>query len=139
MERVVAAGFSGGSSASPRALLAVDCAGALLSAVLLGVVLMRLERVFGMPADALVVLAAIPVVFAVYDAVALAAARGDAHRWLLPIGLANLGYCLVSVVYVLAHAERLRVAGWVYFVLELVVVVSLAGLQLRVWWRRSGR
>ncbi|MEM6633615.1 MAG: hypothetical protein AAF694_28335 [Bacteroidota bacterium] len=52
---------------SPKKLLIIDGLGALLSAFLLGVVLVRFESQVGMPRNSLYVLAAFPCIFAIYD------------------------------------------------------------------------
>ncbi|MEN8696651.1 MAG: hypothetical protein ABF317_05040 [Bacteroidia bacterium] len=53
----------------PKQLFLVDALGAALSAVLLGVVLVNYEPIFGIPSDSLSLLAAVPYFFAVYDVV----------------------------------------------------------------------
>ena len=53
----------------PKQLFLVDALGAALSAVLLGVVLVNYEPIFGIPSDSLSLLAAVPYFIAVYDVV----------------------------------------------------------------------
>ena len=53
--------------ANPQKIFVLDGFGAILSAILLGVVLVRLESVFGIPRQTLYLLVALPCVFAVYD------------------------------------------------------------------------
>ena len=65
----------------PKVLFLVDGLGALLSAFLLGFVLVRLERVFGIPPDALYLLATVPCLFALYDFYCLRSIN-DAGRYL---------------------------------------------------------
>jgi hypothetical protein len=114
----------------PRTLFIADAAGAALSIVMLGVVLRSVLPLTGMPTDALAVLAALPAAFLAYDVFCLASARADAPRALKPIAAMNAGYCLVSGAYLADHAEQLTAIGWVYFVLEIAIVATLAVVQL---------
>lgn len=51
----------------PKQLFLIDGLGAILSAILLGLVLVRFERIFGIPSSTLYFLAIIPIFFAIYD------------------------------------------------------------------------
>lgn len=115
----------------PQTLFIIDAAGAALSAFMLGVVLMRLESVFGMPSSALTVLAALPVGFLVFDLFCLATKRAEHARFLLYIGLFNLAYCCVSVGYIFRHIRDLTTLGWLYFIVEVLLVLGLAVVELR--------
>ena len=54
-------------TSTPKQLFILDGLGALLSAFLLGVVLVKLESVFGIPKNTLYFLAFLPCLFAIYD------------------------------------------------------------------------
>jgi len=114
----------------PRTLFFVDAAGAALSMVILGVVLRAVVPLTGMSPDALAVLAALPAAFLAYDLFCLATARADAPRALKPIAAMNAGYCVVRGAYLADHAQQLTAIGWVYFVVEIAVVATLAAVQL---------
>lgn len=116
----------------PRTLLVIDGFGALLSAFLLGVVLVRFSSVFGMPINTLYLLAALPVGFAVYDFAVLGLRLRPLSPWLRGIALANWGYCVLSIILLFQHAADLASWGWAYFVGELIIVASLAGLEWQV-------
>lgn len=51
----------------PKKLFLIDGLGAILSVFLLGFVLVKLERVVGIPSKTLYFLATMPVFFAIYD------------------------------------------------------------------------
>ena len=51
----------------PKKLFLIDGLGAILSAFLLGYVLVKLERVFGIPSKTLYFLATLPMFFVIYD------------------------------------------------------------------------
>ncbi|MFN0247052.1 MAG: hypothetical protein ACKV2T_09090 [Kofleriaceae bacterium] len=115
----------------PRTLFAIDAVGAAVSALVLGLVLPRFESLVGMPPATLYLLAVVPVVFLLYDVGCLLTGRAERPAYLLPIALANLGYCVLSVGYLVRHREHLTPLGWTYFVIEIVVVVALATLEIR--------
>lgn len=115
----------------PRRLLALDAAGALLSAVLLGGVVARWEALFGMPRDTVLLLAALPVGFLLYDLACLGTGRADRPAALLPIAALNAGYCAFSVGMMVRHAGALTPLGWAWFGGEVAIVITLAAIQAR--------
>lgn len=121
----------------PKKLFLIDGFGALLSAFLLGFVLVRFESIFGMPAEALYILAALPCIFAVYDFSCYFLVKRNGPLFLRLIAIANLLYCCISIGFVLHHQSALTTLGWVYFLLELIIVISLSGIELRVAARWS--
>lgn len=114
----------------PRKLFLIDGLGALLSSLLLGVVLVKLEPVFGMPKNVLAILALLALLFAVYSLVVY---------WIFPtwwrpalrvIAVVNLLYCCVTLGLVYAYREVVTSWGVLYFVLEVLVI---AGLATKEW------
>lgn len=119
------------STIQTRTLFIVDAVGAAISALILGVVLMRFDHIFGMPREALIVLAAIPAAYLVYDLVCLATKRAQQARFMLIIALLNLGYCCISALFAFQNARSLTTVGWAYFVGEILLVFALAFTELR--------
>ena len=116
---------------NPKKLFLIDGSGALLSAFLLGVVLVRFEPVFGMPRETLYFLAFLPCIFAVYDVYCYLRITKNQGLFLKIIAVANLVYCVVSTGLVLQHYQRLTNLGLAYFVLEIIVVIVLAMVELK--------
>lgn len=117
---------------TPRSLFLIDGAGALFSAFMLGVVLVQLDPLFGMPVEALYILAAFPVGFALYDAICYWGIKGNPSFFLKGIALINIGYCGLSVAFLSQHYERLTTLGWLYFMGELLIVLFLSGVEWTV-------
>lgn len=117
----------------PRRLLLIDCVGAIVSAILLGVVLVRWADLVGMPVGSLYFLAVFPVLFAVYDMVCLLKVKGSFATCLKVIALLNFSYCVISISILCLHWKQLTWIGRCYFVVELVIVVVLG----RVQWTAS--
>ena len=113
----------------PRKLFLIDGAGALLSAFLLGVVLVKLEAVFGIPPSTLYVLAILPCLFAVYDVYCYQKKEENARLYLQGIALMNMSYCLLSLGFALYHFESITYFGWMYILGEIFIVMALASVE----------
>jgi len=116
---------------TPRQLFLFDGLGALLSAFLLGVVLVKWEHLIGMPRPTLYFLAFLPCLFAVYDFFCYFKINKGLAPYLKYIAYANLSYCLISLVLATQHYEQLTKLGWFYFISEIIIVVSLAIFELK--------
>ena len=117
---------------NPKQLLLIDGIGALVSAFMLGVVLVRFQASFGIPIDILYFLAALPCLFALFDFVSYATAKDRAAKALSIIAVANLVYCALSLSLAFYHMAELTALGWAYIVGEVVLVVALALYELNV-------
>lgn len=114
-----------------RNLFLLDGFGALLSAFLLGIVLVKLESYFGIPKTTLYVLAALPCLFAMYDFLCYFKLEKNLEKFLKPIAIANLMYCCLSIGLTLFHFKRVTYIGWIYIIGEVIIVVSIALIELR--------
>ena len=94
-----------------KKLFLIDGLGALLSAFLLGVILVRWEPVFGMPAKVLYPLAAIAGVFAIYSLSCHFFLTQNRGRFLKGIAVANLLYCCLTLTLVVYFYSQLTVLG----------------------------
>ena len=117
---------------NPKKLFLIDGAGALLSAFLLGVVLVRFESIFGIPSSTLYFLAALPVLFAAYDLYAYRTKNAKFAQLLKGIALINVMYCCLSIGFACYHTETITLFGWAYIIGEVLIVISLAILELRI-------
>ncbi len=116
---------------NPKTLFLIDSLGALLSAFLLGVVLVRFESVFGMPRKALYFLSSIACVFAVYSFSCFLRLSENWRPYLKIIAVANLLYCGLTLVLVVYLYQRLAILGLLYFIVELIIVSILAIFEWR--------
>lgn len=117
-------------TASVQKLLLVDGLGALLSALMLGLVLTTWERAFGMPSRTLVPLAVVAALFALYSLSGHFTNRGSAY--LLGIAVANTVYCGVTLALVVAFRDALTWLGLAYFVGEILLILGLVLAEIRV-------
>lgn len=117
---------------SPRTLFLVDGVGALVTALLVGVVLPTLGEHIGTPRPVLRALAMTAAVLAAYS---LTCAATRPKRWpgyLRGIALANAAYCVVTAAFLIRFSATLHALDWLYFVGEIVVVCALVTFELRV-------
>ena len=117
---------------NPKKVFQLDGLGAMVSAVLLGVVLVKWESVFGIPTSTLYVLAAIPCLFAVYDFYCYLKVEKKLGVFLNVIALANLLYCTLSIGLALSHLDTITAFGWAYITGEIVLVTAIALFELTV-------
>ncbi|WP_024770939.1 hypothetical protein [Aquimarina macrocephali] len=115
----------------PKRLFLIDGLGALLSAFLLGVVLVRLESIFGIPAKALYILAFFPCIFALYDFYCYLRVKKNQKYFLTAIALMNLIYCFISIGVAFQHHQKITAFGWTYIILEITIIIILIRIELK--------
>ncbi|MFY7840302.1 MAG: hypothetical protein ACOVP7_08490 [Lacibacter sp.] len=111
-------------------LFLIDGMGAILSAVMLGSVLTRYEAFFGMPKNVLFVLMAVALLLSVYSFTHAAKQPANPLKRLKLIAVANICYCLLTVALMIAFYPQLTMYGLLYFIGELIIILSLAFLEL---------
>lgn len=115
-----------------RNIFLFDGAGAILSVLLLGVILPAVQPWIGMPLQILYVLAAIPVVYAVYSFICYRWANHQNPIWLKVIMGGNALYCVVTLSLVGAYWSEMTRWGVLYFALESLVLLALVAFEGRI-------
>ncbi|WP_109852260.1 hypothetical protein [Aquimarina sp. AU58] len=115
----------------PKRLFLIDGLGALLSAFLLGVVLVKLESIFGIPAKALYILAFFPCIFALYDLYCYLRVKKNQRYFLTAIALMNLIYCFISIGVAFQHYQKITAFGWGYIIVEIIILIVLINIELK--------
>ncbi len=118
--------------ASPRKLFLADAFGAMVTVALTVGVLARWTHVFGMPAAALYKLAIAGSVFVMYSFGCFLFLRRGFSPYLRIIALANVSYCLATVALCMVYRTQITALGLAYFIGECLVIVALAGMELKV-------
>lgn len=116
---------------SPKILFLIDGLGALLSAFLLGIVLANLEPTFGMPVKILYFLSALACLFALYSFWNFWKFKETWKPYLRVIATVNLMYCLLTASLVIYFRQELTTWGWLYFLLEMVVIIGLVVVEFK--------
>lgn len=114
-----------------RKLFLIDAIGALVSTMMLGVVLIRLESLIGMPPDILYLLAGIAALFFINSSTCYLRNIQNWKPYLKIVAVANLIYCCLTAVLVIALYDMLTFLGIAYFIGEIVLVVMLSTFELR--------
>ena len=116
---------------NPKKLFLIDGFGAILSAFLLGVVLVKFEEIFGIPTSVLYFLATIPIFFVIYDVFCY---QKHLKIGILLKGIAvlNILYCCISIGLISCHFSSITILGWTYIIVEIILVSFLAMIEFRV-------
>ncbi|MGB0982883.1 MAG: hypothetical protein ACPG19_02515 [Saprospiraceae bacterium] len=117
---------------TPQRLFLIDGLGALLSAFLLGIVLVALKEMIGMPKNELYILSFLAVGFATYSLFFSWKTPSNWQIYLKIISIINLIYCCLTLGLVFYHQDTITVLGVVYFLVEILIVGSLAIFEFKV-------
>ena len=118
-------------SRHPKQIFIIDGLGALLSAFMLGIVLVQLEPYFGIPVSTLYFLAFLPCVFALYDLICYRSEFSNIGFFIRIIAFSNLTYCFLSLGLAFYHSSLLTSLGWTYIVLEVIIILIIFYIQLK--------
>lgn len=124
---------------NPKKLFQIDGLGALISALMLGFVLVSLEKYFGIPKSTLYILAFVPCCYAAYDLYCYSTLNGNVGPYLIGIGTANLLYCFLSIGFAFYHHTTITILGWIYIVIEVIIVCALAIFEIKTGRRMQPR
>jgi len=120
-------------TSNPKKLFLIDGIGGVLTAFFLGVVLPRFEDSFGMPITILYYLSSIACVYAIYSISCYILLGNNWRPYLKGVAIANLLYCCTTIVLVFYFYQKLTMLGLIYFVLELMVIISLIIIERRAY------
>jgi len=115
-----------------KQLFLLDGIGALLSAILLGCVLTRFESFFGIPKSTLYFLATLPCFFALYDFYCYYKIDKNLGKYLKLIAIVNILYCILSLGFGFYHYQKITLFGWAYIIIEIIIVLVLAIIELKM-------
>jgi len=119
--------------ANPKKIFLIDALGALLSAILLYGILAQLEEYFGMPSKVLYTLSGVAFCLFMYSICCYQLINSNWKPFLRIIIGCNSIYLLVSIACIVIHANELTELGWMYFILEFVVVGILIIVEYKIY------
>lgn len=117
---------------NPKYIFLMDGLGAILSCVLLSLVLPLFVDLLGMPISILYILAILPFIYSVYSLLCYVFNPFQWKFYLRVIASANFLYCAFTMFYLVWNLEQTTILCEIYFVLEMIVVVSLAALEWKL-------
>ncbi len=117
---------------SPRNLLLLDGFGAMVSAIMVGLVLPQFENQLGIPSTTLQYLGAIPIPFIMYDGFGYSNWNNYQKPYLLNIAILNFIYCGISLTAILYHSTTITHLGYMYFLGEIALILLLVYFEWNV-------
>jgi len=117
---------------NPKNLFIIDGIGALVSAFLLGFVLLRFSDSIGLNENTLLLLASFPCIFALYDLLCFFFLNKSYSRFIIIIAVANFLYCFLSIGVALYHSSTITLLGWTYILLEILIILVLSIIEYKV-------
>ena len=119
-------------STPPKRIFLTDGFGALVSAFLLGVVLVKFQHYIGMPTKILYFLAILPCFFAIYSFSCYFFIKDNWRPFLKIIAWSNLFYCFLSAGCIIYYYQELTNLGNFYFLVEITIVLILIRLEIKI-------
>lgn len=119
------------TTAHPHRFFLLDGLGALLSAIMLGIVLVHFDPLFGMPVRVLRILALIACLFSAYYFICFYLRLKTWPAFLRGIALANLLYGAGTIILLGVYRDQMTLWGEAYFAGELLVILGLAIAEWR--------
>lgn len=119
-------------SLNPKVFFLIDAIGAVISAVMLGYVLVSYQEYIGMPVKTLSFLASIAKIFALYGFICSLFTPKNWQQNLRWIAIANTLYCILTLILTIYHFSSLTLLGLSYFLLEMMIILILVRFEFRV-------
>ncbi len=117
---------------NPKKLFLIDSLGALLSAFMLGVLLVYFQNEVGMPKNILYFFAIMACCLSIYSFLNFLLRKNNWSPFLYIIAYANLFYCFITIGFVVYHFNRLTIIGLLYFIAEIIILILLASMELKL-------
>jgi hypothetical protein len=114
---------------NPRRVFLIDSFGAFLTAFVLGAILSKLQKDFGMTQEVLYPLAIVALVYAIYSIGCYFGVKENWRPYLLALIIANLVYSCITIGLVILFYHRLTSLGLTYFLGEVIVIGGLIFLE----------
>lgn len=115
-----------------KKIFLIDSLGALISAFLLGIVLVRFEIVFGMPKEGLFILSILACFLALYSFVNYILVIKNWRFYLKIIAWINLIYCCLTIGFITYFHRKVTALGCAYFFIEIIIILILANIEINV-------
>ncbi|MBL7727921.1 MAG: hypothetical protein JNM68_09550 [Dinghuibacter sp.] len=120
-----------------KKILLIDSCGALLSGISL-LVVPQFENWLGIPRNLAYSLAPIPFIFCINSFLCYRYGNNKWKQLLFVVAVANLLYCLFTLLIASQKSSTITTAGVCYFIAESIVVGILSFTELRIATRRAG-
>jgi len=115
----------------PKTVFLIDALGAALTAIFLIAVLKTFNEYFGMPQETLTILSILALVLAIYSFSCFVFLDNNSQKLISPIIVANLAYCILTLVLAIYYYNKLTILGLIYFVGEILIICGLVYIELK--------
>lgn len=115
----------------PKKVFLIDAFGAALTTVFLNSILKTYNEYFGMPIEILTVLSILAFVLAIYSFSCFVLLENNTQNFLIPIIVANLSYCILTIGIVTYYYNKITILGLAYFVGEILLICLLVYIELK--------
>jgi hypothetical protein len=116
-----------------RKLFLLDASGALISCLLIGFLQIPHAEVFGIPPPAfriLLILAISLMLFSSFCFFFLNTAQ--LKLFLRKLAWMNTTYLFITMCFIIQYSQQIRIAGWIYYGLEILVMSLLIFIEYRL-------
>jgi len=117
---------------SYKKVFLIDSLGALLSAFLLGIVLVEFEIIFGMPRNAFYILSIAACLLMAYSFLGYLFVVKNESFYLKIIARVNLLYCCLILALMAYYYKKITFFGLIYFLAEITIIIILANLEFKI-------
>jgi hypothetical protein len=116
----------------PNTLFLVDSIGAFISAFCLLIISRYYSDYFGINHSTFQLLLILPIVFCIYSACCFLFVKRSFKPFIQIIALANLLYCIISLILLGTLFSEITILGLSYFVVELTIIALIISIEFKV-------
>jgi len=121
-----------------RQVFLIDAVGAIISALSL-LIPYSLETLFGMPKNTVGIFICIAIVYFIYSSTIYLVKIENWKPYLTIIALLNISYCLFTMYHIFKNSDTITLYGFVYFIGEILIILTLSIFELRLSRRPANK
>jgi hypothetical protein len=107
----------------------IDGIGALFSFISIWVLLIGFPKFFGVPIYIAKNLSILPLLFSLFSLTCYTIKPSKWFFFLRLVSMANVAYCLLTLIIVVIYYNEMTVYGVLYFIIEKLIVLPLAWIE----------
>jgi hypothetical protein len=114
-----------------KKIFLVDAIGAIISALSLCIPY-SFEEFFGMPKSVVSIFIILAIIFFIYSTVMYFIKTEKWKTYLTMIALFNMSYCAFTIYQIFKNSNTITLYGYLYFVPEILIILTLSIIELRL-------
>ena len=118
-------------SSNPKRVFLIDGIGAFLSAMFLFAILSFFKKEFGLPQNTLYLLFIIACIFSIYSITSYYLIGKKWRTYLRIILIANMLYCVLTIMLLVISHDTVTLFGLIYFILEILTIGCIVFIELQ--------